>query len=349
MKSPFYIPNKICSIKDADGLMPEFRIITGNRTAGKTFSVKTMLIRRWLKSGKKRKFIVLVRFGYQLKNTATAFFKDIEEIKFPGHKMTEKEQIKNVYSSLYFDGEECGYCIVINAANTVKIHSPVFTDADFIFFDEFQSEDGKYCPKELQKFESIITSVGRGHGKQSRHIEVWMCANAVSIMNPYYVKFGIHKRLTMNTKFMRGRGWVLEQTWNENAAKEIRETGAYRAFEDDKHMAYVTGDQYLLDNYNFVENVKGDKEPVATLERNNVRYGIWKTQSGMYYVSHKHDPGCRLVMAVNLETHNASTLLVTKGRYISAFREIFDKGLVWFEDITCKNLFLDLIGLDVNK
>lgn len=346
--SEFYDGCKLMSLLDLDKEPPSIYLCCGNRTAGKTYFFKRMMLRNFVKKGEK--FAVLVRFGYELKNCSDNFFKDLNGIDFPDDTMTDKEQIKGAYSSLYFNGKECGYVISINAADTIKKHSSVFVDVKRMFLDEFMSETGKYCPDEIRKFQSIVISISRGGGKHTRRVPVYMAANAVSIMNPYFVQFGIHKKITMDTKFMRGKGWVLEQTFNESAAESIKQTGIYKAFSDDKHMGYVTGDFYLLDNHNFVENLKGEKIPRITLTRNNQSYGLWEmVNSGLYLISHSYDPSIRSVYALDLDTHKNGTLLLTKGKFINALRQSFDRGQVWFEDMTCKNIFLDLIGLDINK
>ena len=53
--------------------------------------------------------------------------------------------------------------------------------------------------------------MARGQGEQNRYLPVYMLSNPVSIINTYYVELGISSRLTDETRFLRGDGFVLEQ------------------------------------------------------------------------------------------------------------------------------------------
>lgn len=46
-----------------------------------------------------------------------------------------------------------------------------------------------------------------------------MLSNAVTIINPYYVEMGITDRLKNETKFLRGDGYVLEQSFLESVSE----------------------------------------------------------------------------------------------------------------------------------
>lgn len=99
-----------------------------------------------------------------------------------------------------------------------------------LLFDEFQSENNRYCSNELTKFISLRTSIARGKGEQTRYLPVIMLSNPVSLLNPYYVSFGISDRLQENTKFLRGNGFVLEQNFNESASQAFLSSSFNQAF-----------------------------------------------------------------------------------------------------------------------
>lgn len=343
MSRGFYDGTKLLTLNDLKGNKPEIYLCCGNRTAGKTYFYKRLLLRKFLKRGEK--FMLLVRFGYELDGIATNFFKDLAEIDFKGHQMTSKPVGKNLFQELSYDGKPCGYAVAINGADTIKKYSSRFVDVCSMFLDEFQSEVGKYCPDEVRKFQSIHVSVARGGGNHVRRVPVYMCSNCVTIINPYFVALGIHKRIRMETKFLRGHGWVLEQTFNEVAAKQIQESGFYAAFNDDQHMRYVTGDRYLLDNNNFIANVRGEKTPVATIVKGGATYGVWQcADGGIIFVSRKYDPSCGHKFAIETNDHDETTLLLRRNDMVKWLRKLFEKGLVIFEDAVCKDAYLDIIG-----
>jgi hypothetical protein len=226
MKQSFYDGTKLLSLKDINGDKPEIYMCTSNRSAGKTTYFNRLCVNRFIKY--KEKFCVLYRFNYELSDCADKFFKDIGGLFFPDMYMSSKNRAKGVYHELYLNEEPCGYAMTINAADSIKKMSHLFSDTVRIVFDEFQSETNHYCPDEVNKFISIHTSIARGAGKQSRYVPVYMISNPVTLLNPYYTQMGIADRLTEKTKFLRGEGYVLEQGYNEAASNAQKESALDR-------------------------------------------------------------------------------------------------------------------------
>lgn len=344
--SKYYDGTKLLSLLDIFGKTPTLFFCVGNRTAGKTYFFKRMLLNRFRK--KRKKFLILKRYNYEIQGTAEAFFKDIEEIerKFHGHIMTEKSFANGMMAELFYDGEPCGYVIAINQADLVKKMSTRFVDVEAIFFDEFQSETNKYCPQEVAKFRSILISIARGGGKQARHVPVYMCSNSVTVLNPYFVEYDIAKRLEKNTKFMRGNGWVLEQTYNESAAEALRREHAHMT--GSKDLAYATGEMYLLDSEAFIEGVGGQKSPLLTIIHGQERYGVWHCKGGIVLINEKIDPSCKLVAAFNSQDHTVESQFLTKTSGIMrTLKQCYNEGSVRFSSQKAKNIFFDVIGLSL--
>ena len=88
----------------------------------------------------------------------------------------------------------------------------------------------------------------------NRRFPVYMCSNNVTIFNPYFDYFNVGVRLQSRTKFLRGDGWVLEQTFNEAAATAIKDN--FHSMSE-KELAYATENKYLLDDNQFVGDVPG--------------------------------------------------------------------------------------------
>ena len=72
----FYNGDKLCRMKDLDGMTPEIYICCGNRTAGKSFYFKRKMVMDFLQCGKK--FIILCRKVNELKGRFEAFMKDLK-------------------------------------------------------------------------------------------------------------------------------------------------------------------------------------------------------------------------------------------------------------------------------
>lgn len=343
-ETKYYDGNRIVNTLDLDKQKPAIVMIAGNRTAGKTFWVKKFLVKKFLKQGSK--FIILQRFGYNLTGTADTFIKDLKQIvpEYADFDMTEKVVVKSSINSLYLNGEHCGFCISLNNADSIKKNSTLFVDVDYIFLDEFQSETGKYCPNEIDKFISIYTSVARGKGEQSRYVMALLCSNNVSLLNPYYYSLGVASRIQKDTKILRGHGWVLELVFNENARQAMVQSGIGRAFANSDYIKYSSENVYLNDSDTFIEKPTGDCRLLCVIDWENETYGIWQFNNFMY-VSRKYDPNFRTRIALDVKSHNKNTVLLKQHNLLYClFKEYFNCGLFRFQNLRCKEMLFFLIG-----
>lgn len=349
-KSPYYDGTKLLSLKDLDGRQPEIYICVSNRTAGKTTFFGRYFVNAFLK--RSEKFILLYRYDYEVSDIAEKFFGDIRSLFFPGYTMISKARAKGAYHEIKLikdatnDEEVCGYAVALNKADQIKKHSHVFNDVQRILFDEFQSENNNYAPSEITKFQSVHTSIARGQGKQSRYVPVYMLSNTVSIINPYYTAFGISDRLRSNTRYMRGHGWVFEQSYNEAAAAAMAESGFARAFAGDQYQAYATQNVYLNDSTAFIDKPAGRSRYLGTIRYNGADYALREYGAeGVIYCDDKPDMSYPYKIAVTTEDHNINyVMLKTNEMFISTMRYYFNNGAFRFKNLLCKEALLKLIA-----
>lgn len=340
----YYDGTKILSTLDINGDTPEIYMITSNRTAGKTTFFSRMLVKRFLRS--KRKFCLVQRFDGELKGCSSAFFKDIKSLFFKRHEMDEKHYKDLGYCELFLDGNPCGYGVAINTADKIKKISHFFNDVDAMFMDEFQSETNHYCPGEIKKFISIHTSIARGQGKQIRYVPVYMCANPVTLLNPYYNALGVSGRLHKNTKILRGEGWVLEQGFNESASKAQKESAFNRAFKGEKYVEYAGEAVYLNDSTAFVTRPKGKNRYIFTLKYASKFFGVYEyPHDGVIFCSKKFDPQYPKTLVVTTDDHNINYLMLQRNELlILQLRSLFEKGCFRFSDLECKEVILKMLS-----
>lgn len=351
-KPTYYDGTKLLSMKDIDGNKPEIFMCTTNRTGGKTTYFSRLCVNGFLK--KKEKFCLLYRFNYELDDVEEKFFKDIQSLFFSSYHMTSENLCKGKIKKLYLGTdpsdpqymEECGYAICLNDADAIKKYSHFFSDVKRIFFDEFQSETNKYCTDEVKKFLSIHTSIARGQGEQRRYVPVYMVANQVTIINPYYVKMGIAKRLNSETKFLKGRGFVLEQGFIESASKSQQESGVFKAFSDDEYVKFSSENVYLNDNYAFVDTPKGRGKYYCTIKYNGKEYGIIQyPNEGIIYCSNKADSTFPIKLSITTDDHDVNYVLLKNYQVVfMQMRYYFERGCFRFKDLMCKEALLTAIS-----
>lgn len=336
----YYDGTKLLSLTDINGNRPEIYMCTTNRTGGKTTYFGRLVVNRFL--DKREKFGLLYRYNYELDDCAEKFFKDIGELFFNGYTMTSKKRAKGIYHELYLNGEPCGYAVSINSADQIKKNSHFFSDVKRLIFDEFQSESNTYCPNEIKKFISVHTSMARGQGEQNRYLPVYMLSNPVSIINPYYVELGISSRLTDETRFLRGDGFVLEQGFVESAADAQKSSGFNKAFARNSYVAYSSESVYLNDNKAFVDRPQGVGRYMATLKYNGQTYGIREfAEAGVIYCDDRADETFPLKITVTTDDHELNYVMLKRNDlFLFNLRYYFERGCFRFKDLHCKEAVL---------
>lgn len=317
---------------------------TSNRSAGKTTYFNRLVVNRFIKRGEK--FALLYRFNYELDGCDEKFFKDIKELFFPEYDMTAAKKMKGIYQELYLNEEPCGYAISINSADQLKRNSHLFSDIDNIIFDEFQSEQNHYCDKEVEKFISIHNSIARGRSKQSRYVPVYMISNPVTILNPYYVAMDISTRLQKDTHFLRGDGFVLEQGYNETAAKALKSSAFNRAFGSSDYIAYSAEGVYLQDDLSFVDTPTGRGKYVATIRYAGIDYGVREyPELGIVFCDKSVDYQHPLKITVDTADHKLNYVMVSSNFIlIQKLRYYFERGCMRFKDLQAKEAILKALS-----
>lgn len=349
-KIKFYDGTKLLSLKDINGNTPEIYMCTTNRSGGKTTYFNRLLVNSWIK--KKEKFCLIYRFNYELDDIAGKFFKDIGSLFFKDYSMDSIRKANGIYHELMLtntasnETENCGYAVTLNSADQIKKLSHFFSDTRRMLFDEFQSENNHYCNDEVTKFISIHQSIARGQGKQSRYLPVYMIANPVTILNPYYVEMDISTRLNGDTNFLRGDGFVLEQGFVDSAA-EAQTTSAFnRAFARNKYTAYSSQGVYLNDNLAFVEKPKGNSRYICTLRYNGTDFAIREfAEKGIIYCDDSADKNNPNKITITTQDHNINFVMLKRNdMFVANMRYYFDHGCFRFKDLRCKDAVLKMLS-----
>lgn len=340
----YYDGTKLLSMLDLNGKKPEIYMCTTNRTGGKTTYFGRLCVNRFLDKGEK--FGLIYRYNYELDDVADKFFKDLKGLFFPDKTMSAKKRAKGIFQELFINDKSCGYAIALNSSDSIKKYSHLFSDITRMLFDEFQSESNHYCTDEITKFLSVHTSIARGQGEQVRYVPVFMLANQVSIINPYYVAMGICNRLNSETKFLRGDGYVLEQGFIETASDSQKESGFNRAFKENNYVAYSSENVYLNDNYSFIEKPTGKSRYICTLKYKGNDFGVKEfAESGFIYCDDKPDSTFPMKITVTTDDHSINYVMLKRNDFfLSNLRYLFERGCFRFKDMRCKEAILNALS-----
>lgn len=340
----YYDGTKLLSLMDIDGNKPEIYICTTNRSGGKTTYFSRLLINRFIK--KKHKFCLIYRFKYELDDISNKFFKDIQGLFFADYTMESKPLARGIFHELFLNGVSCGYAVALNSSDTLKKYSHFFSDVSHMMMDEFQSETNHYSNMEVEKLISLHTSIARGNGSMSRYVPVYLIGNPVSLLNPYYSALGISTRIQADTKFIRGEGWVMEQGYNENAAKAQSQSAFNRAFSGNSFLSYTTQGVYLNDSTTFIEKPSGYSKYLGTIRYMEKDYAIREYRNdGIIYCDDSPDSTCKNKLAVTTPDHNINyVMLSANSLFVEQLRYFFERGAFRFKNLECKNVIIKMLS-----
>ena len=353
-ESKYYNGSTILGKKDLNGEIPNIVLVTSNRSAGKTFyflkkSLEDFNNSKDSDTGRRSKFGLLYRYKYEL-SACSRLFDDILKL-YPklGHEVTAESRANGLFYEIFLDDESCGFAFALNTPDPLKKYSPLFGEVDFLIMDEVQLETGAYLKGELDKLQSVYTTIARGGGEQSRKVRLVLLSNYVSIMNPYYIQFGIHKRLKDDTKFMRGDGWVAEFNLNTSASEELKKNSFYRAFGDSNYLKYSTEKVYLVDNSCFIEKPSGNSRYLFTIRFDGINYGV-RDYGDYLYVSESYDPSSRFTITFKASDHDNNTQMFNRYSYLTnMLKASFNSGNMRFDGVKSKNVLFDVLAIDVHK
>ena len=165
-------------------------MLIGERGVGKTFGASELVTNNFIK--KQRQFVYLRRYKSELSKSSKKFFSAlITENKFPDHQLEVKG------NTFYIDEEVAGYAMTLSTAQQLK--GTNFDKVYYIIFDEFLIEEGQghYLKNEVFSFLGLIETIAR-----MREIKVFMLANAVSEINPYFLFFNLFFWSSINLSFL---------------------------------------------------------------------------------------------------------------------------------------------------
>ena len=257
---------------------------------------------------------------------------------------------KGLFYEFLLNGESFAYAISLSNVDAIKKYSPLFSEVDLCILDEFQKEDGKYLKNEVQRLESLLISIARGGGQQSRPIKVFLLGNNISMLNPYFIHFDINRRFRQGTKFIRGKGWIAEFNYNESASNALKSNGLYRAF-DSNYMKTSADNVKLFKEDEFIEKCGGKSKYLFTIKHDGKMWGVREDLNNCKtFVSENYDKNCRNILVFSSGEHASNTVMLGKNSFImKKLKESYKLGLLRFSNLNAKNVIYDILALDFSK
>ena len=320
----------------------------GHRSTGKTFWAKKRAIQKMIKDNKGSVWVR--RYKTELKSDKLKkFFLDIEKVNKERVEQGKKEwfpvdtklEVKGY--TAYLNGKPFIAFIPLSVASTFK--SVPFDDCDDIYFDEFIIDKAniRYLSNEVETFFEFFLTFMR---ERFEDVFVYMLANAISSVNPYFLYFGIKMQ---NKEFIFDKsGELLVQNFkSEQIIQEFKDSWFGKLMKGTDYFAYAVENEFLRDNDKFIEQRSKNSTFRCAVYYKGSYYGFWVDfKSGIMYASEKFDPSSLNIYTLTRDDHSVNMLLVKNksNTYISEIVFEFQVGALRFESQKVKSQTLEMLS-----
>lgn len=320
-----------------------WNFLCGARGLGKTYGAKHKAVKNNLKDG--QQFIYMRRYKEELKKSKDAFFADLEsEGGFPGWDFRifgDKAQKAPVDTrdDKKRPWDTIGYFIPLSSAQGVKsVAYPLVTT---IIFDEFILEKGltHYLPNEADIFINFYSTVDRYKDKT----KVFFLANAVSINNPYFIKFKIVPDQVGEFHRVEDGFIVCHFADSADFQNEVYKTRFGRFIQNTEYADYAVGSEFKDNHDGLVEEKTSDAKYFYTLETETGVFSVWLDWAEMvYYIQSKRPKQEKVYTLIPSKLDEDKTLLFTNDKLISNLRTYFRNAKMFFDSAQTRNIFIDI-------
>lgn len=336
-KLDYYSYNRILSFNAT------YNFLCGARGLGKTYGAKVKAVRDAIRKGDQ--FIYLRRYKEELKAAKSTFFADIEK-EFPGHVFRVQGMLAQM--AVLEDGQgapkkdgwrDIGFFVALSTAQSMK--SMAFPKVKTIIFDEFIIEKNAthYLPEEATAFNNFYSTVDRWMDKT----RVFFLANAVSIMNPYFLEYGITVDEETGEWVKLYDGFIVCHFAD---SKEFS-TGVYKTrfgqfIKNTEYGDYAVKSKFS-DNNDALLEVKGPRATYQyTLRLEAAELSVWYDPAGAFYIQETL-PKRQIKYTFNPSRVNDDTMLMLKTDKLAQYlRSAFRKGNAYFDTPRSRNAFLEV-------
>ena len=309
-----------------------FNMIMGARGLGKTYGAKKIVIKNAINKG--QQFIYLRRYKTELKGRAS-FFADIAD-EFPEEEFRVEGQFaQRKVGKLW---ETIGYFIPLSTAQANK--SIAYPQVHTIIFDEFIIDKGslRYLPDEAKVFMDFYSTVDRYQDR----VRCLMLSNAVSIMNPYFIRFHIEPKQGISrhadgfivTDFVDSKQFQSEVAHTRFGSFIVNYAGDYAD--------YAISNEFA-DNYDdYVMKKSGKAKYMFSLRTEQGSVSIW-IDGGTWFAQKRQPKGPLVQWAYKVkDLREGERLLLYGDKVLTIMRTTYRKGRLFSDSPETRNMFAEI-------
>lgn len=323
-----------------------FNFVLGGRGCGKTFDSKVRRIRHFIKTG--NTFIYMRRYMTEFEDKQD-FFKEVVdyfpqwEFKVDGmrgymrHSTPDDEPDEKWRVVVYF----------VTLSTHITKKSVSYQDVDWIVFDEFIIDVRylSYLPNEVKDFQDFYNTVDRWNDR----VRVMFLANAVSIVNPYFLAYNISPR--RGQRFTKAKsGYIcVEMVQSEKFKRYVDSTKFGQMIKETTYYDYAVGNHFFDDTDTFIKKKPECAKFVFAVIFDGETYAVWCDYlQGEYYVNRKVPKGKKAFVLTRDDMQPNMVMIEKISPFMKLLKALYLQGSIWYSSIVVRENFtnvLDYLGV----
>lgn len=335
-ESKFYNFNRILSFN------AQYNFIAGARGIGKTYGAKVKSVKDSIRRGDE--FIYLRRYKTEIKAAKMTFFDDFIH-EFPEYDFQILGDIAQrapveTRSERKREWTTIGYFVALSNSQSKK--SVTYPRVRTIIFDEFITESGnlRYLADEFTVFNNLYNTVDRYRDQ----VRVLFLANAVSIMNPYFIELDIRPDTGFNDITVMRDGFVAVHFPDSESFRNFALGSRFGRFIDGTGYAeYAIGNQFRDNETNLVLGKPSHADYYCSIDTKFGGFSVWADgRAAEFFVQKKLPRNNNWFTLVPVHVDRDRTLLTYGDPLLSRLRTAFRQGRMLFDTPATRNAFVEI-------
>ena len=320
-----------------------FNFVVGGRGLGKTYGAKLLAIKHFLQRGDQ--FIYLRRYKSEQAGRGT-FFDDVLSDPYLAKRNIEFRVNGNVAECRPRGLKEAkwqtmGFFTQLSTANTSK--SVAYPNVKTIIFDEFIILKGavRYLPDEAKAFQEFYSTVDRWQDKT----RVIFLANAISIMNPYFMTWDIQPH-DDEEWLSRADGYILAHFPQADAFQSaVYRTKFGKFIAGTEYADYSVGNAFRDNSDAFIRPKPERARYLFTLETKTGTFSVWQDMfdpevPNVVFYCLSSRPPVENIFTMNFDNmENGKTYIEYANKILVSLRSAFSHNRCFFDRPTTRNSF----------
>ena len=260
----------------------QLTFVVGDRRVGKTFKYKLKCIKKSLIKHAIT-FMWLRIMKTEIDEAKASFFEDIEKLNiFPEYSF---KVVGNYgYATLLSTGETFAICYFGFIKNAQTIKGTAFPYVEVVVLDEFMQEEGMQpCKNMVNLLFSILYSVF-----SLRKIRCVLLGNAVTMVNPFFVHYGVRD---INRPFTKGKDYVIENVNYEERYATFRDNAKKSDFgnlvKGTDYEKYALENKFVMDDTSDVRKLKLNKSDIVCAFQLEKLINVYIDKNYLYFEATK--------------------------------------------------------------